>query len=118
MLRVLTNLVANAIKYAPMGGDIVLRVAPAADGVHLSVSDQGLGVPEEHRESIFSRYGRIARPEQAAIEGTGLGLPIARHIVEMHHGRIWVESNSPTGSIFFVYLPLSQPEAMLVREPI
>jgi signal transduction histidine kinase len=66
-------------------------------------------VPERYRESIFRRYGRIARPEQAAIEGTGLGLPIARHIVELHHGRIWVESNTPTGSTFCVQLPVDSP---------
>jgi PAS domain S-box-containing protein len=107
--RVVTNLVANAIKYSPAGGVIAVGTASKEDGVELTVADQGLGVPEAFRESIFSRYGRIARPEQSGIEGTGLGLPIARHILEIHNGRIWVKDNFPAGSIFHVVLPAAEP---------
>jgi signal transduction histidine kinase len=107
--RVVTNLVANAIKYSPADGVITLCTAPREDGVELTLADQGLGVPKAFRESIFSRYGRIARPEQLGIEGTGLGLPIARHILESHNGRIWVNGNIPAGSIFHVVLPAAEP---------
>jgi PAS domain S-box-containing protein len=103
--RVITNLVANAVKYSPTGGPITLTTAPRHNDVELTVADAGMGVPPDHRETIFSRYGRIARPEQEGIEGTGLGLPIARHILEVHNGRIWVEDNTPAGSIFHVVLP-------------
>jgi PAS domain S-box-containing protein len=107
--RVLTNLVANAVKYSPVGGPITLTTAPRHNDVELTVADEGMGVPPDHRETIFSRYGRIARPEQEGIEGTGLGLPIARHILEVHNGRIWVEDNTPAGSIFHVVLPAADP---------
>jgi signal transduction histidine kinase len=103
--RVITNLVTNAIKYSPAGGQITVTTVCRGEGVELTVGDGGIGVPLEHREKIFSRYGRIARPEQAGIEGTGLGLPIARQILEVHSGRIWVDANSPKGSIFHVVLP-------------
>ncbi|MDQ3692068.1 MAG: PAS domain-containing sensor histidine kinase [Chloroflexota bacterium] len=103
--RVVVNLVSNAVKYSPAGTPITLATGLRHGDVELTVADAGLGVPAEHRETIFARYGRIARPEQVGIEGTGLGLPIARHILEIHNGRIWVEPNSPTGSIFHVVLP-------------
>ncbi|MBA2520001.1 MAG: PAS domain S-box protein [Chloroflexia bacterium] len=106
MERVVINLVSNAVKYSPAGSSPIMLTTGLRHGdVELTVADAGLGVPAEHRETIFARYGRIARPEQVGIEGTGLGLPIARHILEIHNGRIWVEANSPTGSIFHVVLP-------------
>jgi two-component system phosphate regulon sensor histidine kinase PhoR len=125
MIRVLTNLVGNAVKYSPAGGTVTVRTAPHGDGVKLTVADEGLGVPPDHRELIFARYGRITRPEQAGIAGTGLGLPIARHILEVHNGRIWVEANTPVGSVFHVVLPAaaapaapspSAPQAMALPE--
>jgi PAS domain S-box-containing protein len=111
MLRVLTNLVGNAIKYSPGGGSVTVRTAPRGEGVELTVADEGLGVPPDHRELIFARYGRIVRPEQAGIEGTGLGLPIVRHILEIHNGRIWVEDNQSRGAVFHVVLPTAASPA-------
>jgi PAS domain S-box-containing protein len=111
LARVLTNLVANAVKYAPAGGPVTVTTSRRHGDVELTVADEGLGVPTEHRERIFSRHGRIARPEQEGIDGTGLGLPIARHILELHNGRIWVEPNTPVGSIFHVVLPTAAPMA-------
>ena len=105
IIRVITNLVANAIKYAPGGGTVIVATAARPDGVELTVADEGIGIPPDHRETIFDRYSRIARPEQLGIAGTGLGLPIARHIVELHGGAIWTEPNMPVGSIFHVLLP-------------
>ena len=112
--RVVTNLLVNAFKYSPPGTEVTVTTTPRHDGVELIVADQGIGVPADHREKIFSRYGRIARPEQSGIEGTGLGLPIARHILEIHNGRIWVEDNSPTGSIFHVVLPVAPDPLPLI----
>ena len=82
--RVVTNLLANAIKYSPTGGTITVSTVAHPDTVELLVADEGIGVPSEYQERIFSRYGRISRPEQISIPGTGLGLPIARQIVELH----------------------------------
>lgn len=100
-----TNIVANAIKYSPAGGPVTVSTMHRDNEVELIVADQGLGIPVEDRERVFMSYGRIDRPEQAGIVGTGLGLPIARNIVELHRGRIWVEANSPAGSVFHVVLP-------------
>jgi signal transduction histidine kinase len=105
MIRVITNLVANAIKYSPAGGPVIVTTGLRPGSIELSVADEGLGVPKEHREAIFARYGRIERTEQQGIEGSGLGLPIARQIVELHGGAIWTEPNAPKGSIFRVVLP-------------
>ena len=105
LVQVVTNLVANAIKYAPAGGSILVTTRPHPEGIELTLADQGLGVPAEHRESIFDPYGRIARPEQSMIDGTGLGLPITKQIVTLHGGRVWVEPNTPQGSVFHVVLP-------------
>ncbi len=109
--RVVTNIVANAIKYSPAGGAITIRTRGHRDGIELSVADQGLGIPEEDREQIFDPYGRVARPEHMEIAGTGLGLPIARQILDVHHGRIWVESNVPRGSIFKMVVPVTEPRS-------
>ena len=105
--RVLTNLVDNALKFVGEAGRV--RISAARDGefVRFSVADNGPGVPPEYRERIFGRYvqvpGRVARRR-----GTGLGLAYCRMIVEMHGGRIWVES-SPLGGSDFVYtLPVAE----------
>ncbi len=105
LAQVVTNLVANAIKYAPAGGAVTLSTERRPDAVQLTVSDEGLGIPDDALETIFSRYSRIQRPEQQHIEGTGLGLPIARQIVELHGGSIWAESRRDTGARLHVLLP-------------
>ena len=105
ILRVVTNLVANAIKYSPNGGPVTVTISQDHVSVQVAVIDQGLGVPAADLETIFTRYARLARPEQANITGTGLGLPIARQIIELHGGRIWAEHNASGGSIFRFVLP-------------
>lgn len=105
IIRVVMNLAANAIKYSPAGGSVIVRTRPAGDSVELSITDHGLGIPAADLETIFSRYARLPRPEQLGIEGTGLGLPIARHIVDLHGGKIWATSDGTNGSCFCVLLP-------------
>lgn len=105
LVQIVTNLLSNAVKYTPTGGTITLTTRAEADDICLCVADQGIGVPDADRERIFDRYGRIHRPEQIGISGTGLGLPIARHLVELHGGQIWVAPNEPTGSEFHVRIP-------------
>ena len=106
LTQVVTNLVANAIKYSPAGGDITIATRTHSETIELTVADEGLGIPPEYLESIFDPYVQISRPEQLSIEGTGLGLPITQQIVKLHAGRIWVEPNLPHGSIFHVVLPV------------
>jgi PAS domain S-box-containing protein len=105
IIRVLTNLVANAIKYSPAGGAVTISVSGTDRCIRVSVADEGLGVPVTDLETIFERYARLTRPEQATIAGTGLGLPIARQIVELHGGRIWAESAGTGGTAVHFELP-------------
>jgi two-component system OmpR family sensor kinase len=101
--RLVANLVENAIKYTPPGGEVVVRAASHNSTVRVEVSDSGPGIPPDLRERIFLRFFRIddARPTG----GAGLGLPIARWIAEAHSGRIWIEERERRGSTFVVELP-------------
>jgi signal transduction histidine kinase/GAF domain-containing protein len=108
MEQVLTNLVANAIKYSPDGGIIALLLAPCQDGQHLqlSIQDKGIGIPVDQQAQIFGRFARAENARLCNISGTGLGLYLCRELVEQHQGRIWFESTEGRGSTFFLTLPL------------
>ncbi len=109
LTQVLTNLVNNAVKYSPEGGDIVLR-SLREDGIaHVQVQDHGMGIPPEALEKVFERFSRIESGTSRYIQGTGLGLPIVRQIVQMHGGRAWAESIPGEGSTFQFTLPLNGP---------
>jgi signal transduction histidine kinase len=103
--QVLNNLVTNAIKYSPTGGTITIDVRPDGDGVRLSVTDQGIGIPEKELEAIFGLFYRS--PDRAARDaaGMGLGLYISREIVVRHGGRIWAERGGVKGSTLNVVIP-------------
>ena len=101
--QVLQNLISNAVKYSPAGGDIRVRVAShdqQPEEVLFSISDQGLGVPPEYQGKLFQKYARVETGEAGKIKGTGLGLWICREIIRAHGGRIWVESEVGKGSTF------------------
>jgi len=74
---------------------------------HVVVRDHGMGIPKEALEAIFERYGRVESPATRHIQGTGLGLPIVRQIVQLHGGTVWAESTVGAGSVFHVILPRS-----------
>jgi signal transduction histidine kinase len=101
--HVIMNIMENGLKYSPEGSVIHIELLTGIDGLTLSVRDQGEGVPDEFKLSIFERFERGSRND--GISGTGLGLAISKGIVELHKGRIWVEDNVPTGSDFRVFLP-------------
>jgi signal transduction histidine kinase len=103
--QVLNNLVTNAIKYSPGGGSITIDVRPDSSGVRLSVTDQGIGIPEKELEAIFGLFYRS--PDRAARDaaGMGLGLYISKEIVVRHGGRIWAESRGAKGSTLNVVIP-------------
>jgi len=108
--QVLANLLSNAIRYSPEGGPIEVDAETTGDGVHIQVRDRGLGIPREHQQLVFERFGRA---HGTAFGGLGLGLAISKGIVERHGGRIWVESTGRPGegSVFHVQLPLVTPLA-------
>lgn len=109
--QVLLNLFTNAIKYNRPDGEIYLHILPIEeDGdqfVQLSVQDTGYGISREHQKNMFTKFYRVPSTENTE-RGTGLGLAICKHIVEAHGGRIWLESEEGTGSIFSVTIPASR----------
>ncbi|MGZ4449447.1 MAG: sensor histidine kinase [Nocardioides sp.] len=104
--QVVANLVGNAVKYSPDGGDVLVRLARVDDEVELTVTDHGLGISAADQAQLFSEFFRSSNPAAVALPGTGLGLAIVRRIVERHHGRIEVESELGEGSTFRVLLPV------------
>lgn len=111
MDQILVNLLSNAHKYAPLGGEVEVSLEINGDSVEIKVKDNGPGIPLEEQSLIFDRYYRRPIHEQGSkISGTGLGLPITRNLVELHGGKIWVESTPGNGTSFFVQLPLAVSE--------
>ena len=109
IVQVLRNLLENAVKYSPQGGLIVVRGEVQEDEIVVSVADQGLGIAPEHLNRLFEKFFRVRSPSGARVVGSGLGLPIARAIVERHGGRIWAQSQPGQGSTFSFTLPLPRP---------
>ncbi len=103
--QILNNLVENAVKFTPAGGRITIEVADEGQVIEVSVTDTGRGIPEADRQKVFERFYQAGREEGAGAKGTGLGLAIVRQLVEMHDGRIWVESAEGEGSRFAFTLP-------------
>lgn len=104
---ILTNLVNNAIKYSPDGGEVRVRAIRENNSILLSVSDQGIGIPKDKLHKIFEKFERIDTKETRAAGGTGIGLYLVKHLVELHEGQIWAESEGVgKGSTFYVRLPI------------
>lgn len=103
--QVLDNLVSNAIKYSPRGGVVEIKGEASAVEVVISVRDEGVGIPLEEQERIFTRFHRVVSPETRAVSGTGLGLYLTRAIVQAHGGRCWVDSIPGQGATFYIALP-------------
>ncbi len=106
LTTVMTNLIGNAIKYSPHGGDIDIRVDHDSRVATMVVQDHGIGISAEQIPMLFSRFGRLVTPETGHIRGPGLGLYLAREIARLHGGDITVESEVGTGSTFTLTLPL------------
>ncbi len=109
--QILTNLINNAIKYSPKGGTVTVRGKMEDDDkVLISVSDQGVGIPEEHLPKVFDRFHRVDNRDTREVGGTGIGLFLVKHLVEAHGGEIWVESEIGKGSTFHFWLPTNPPQ--------
>lgn len=104
LARALRNLATNAVKYTPPGGRVTVRLERAEGGVRLIVSDTGIGIAPEAQKHIFDRFYRTDQAMEMAV-GTGLGLSITKEIVDLHGGRIELQSAPGQGSTFTVWLP-------------
>ena len=116
LAQVFTNLVDNALKFTPNGGQVILRAAQVGPEMEFEVQDTGRGVPREALEHIFDRFYQAdpSRP-RGERQGAGLGLAIVREIVQAHGGRISVRSQPGQGTSFILFLPLAQPTASTFR---
>lgn len=127
LVQIITNLLDNSVKYTPDGGTIVVGAQPVAhadnrggapQGVDISVTDTGIGIPEADRPRVFERFYRVDKARSRELGGTGLGLAIVKHLVEQHGGQVWVEGRQPSGSRFVVRLPsLTTTVPPLPHEP-
>jgi len=109
--QIFNNLVSNALKYSPNGGEIkVTGKMMTPELIQLAVSDQGMGIPPEHKEKMFQRFHRVDNRDTREIGGTGIGLFLVKALVEQHGGKIWLDSDYGKGTTFFFTMPTTQPE--------
>jgi two-component system phosphate regulon sensor histidine kinase PhoR len=106
--QVLINLIDNAIKYTPEGGEIKINVEEEGDKVYFSVKDSGIGIPKADQERIFERFYRVDKARSRSLGGTGIGLSIVRNIIKQHGSNIQVKSREGVGSEFFFYLKAAE----------
>jgi signal transduction histidine kinase len=107
--QVVLNLLSNAIKFTPEGGRIDVAAVPRDGSVEVSVTDTGVGIAPEDQEAIFEEFRQVGTADKK-VEGTGLGLALSRKFVELHGGRIWVQSQEGVGSTFTFTIPVrSEP---------
>ena len=107
ILQVLANLVSNAMKFTPVGGRISVRAREENGQLVFTVSDTGMGIPEDALQAVFERFHQVSQDRR----GLGLGLYISKRIVEGHRGRIWAESKLGSGSTFHFALPVRKATA-------
>jgi two-component system phosphate regulon sensor histidine kinase PhoR len=106
--EILYNLLDNAVKYTPQGGEIRLRVEQRDHEIAMSISDNGIGIPKEDVSRIFERFYRADKARSRELGGTGLGLSIVKHIAQLHGGRVEAESEVGKGTTIRVVLPVTQ----------
>jgi len=110
--QILTNLVSNAIKYAPRGGDITVGMRADDETLFIDVTDEGMGIPADKLPRIFDKFERVDNRDTREVGGTGIGLFLVKHLVDRHGGTVWVESEVGKGSTFHIELPI-EPELSL-----
>jgi hypothetical protein len=106
--RILYNLLENAVKYSPQGGEIRVSVKPQKEHLVIGISDQGIGISPADQAKLFAPFQRLEEFRPEGVRGVGLGLLVCRRLVEAHGGQIWVESELGRGSTFFFTMPLSK----------
>ena len=100
------NLLSNAVKFTPDGGSVTVEARRVGDEAQVSVRDTGIGIAEAEQERIFEAFQRGGRTARTSTEGTGLGLTLSKRIVDLHGGRLWMESELGVGSTFSFAIPL------------
>lgn len=108
IMQVMDNIISNANKYSPDGGRISFYLKKMTDNIQVSISDEGLGIPDEDLDKVFDRFFRVDKARSREMGGTGLGLAIAKEVIEAHGGRIWAEKNKARGTIIRFTLPYSE----------
>lgn len=108
--QIMTNLVSNAIKYSPRGGEITVEAQSDGERLRVAVRDQGIGIPPDKLARIFDKFERVDNRDTREVGGTGIGLFLVKHLVERHEGTIWAESELGTGSAFIFEIPV-EPES-------
>jgi len=102
------NLLNNAISYTPSGGEVTISLKYDKDKIEVAVKDTGIGIPQDQQERVFSKFFRATNAIRKETKGTGLGLYIAKNIIEAHGGKIWFESKEDKGSTFYFTLPVEK----------
>ncbi|WP_252504952.1 cell wall metabolism sensor histidine kinase WalK [Sporosarcina sp. Marseille-Q4943] len=110
MTQVIDNIISNALKYSPDGGDVRFGVTTSGTFIKVMISDDGMGIPQANVNRIFDRFYRADRARSRAMGGTGLGLAIAKEMIIAHGGEIWAESEEGKGTTIFFTLPFEQQE--------
>lgn len=110
LTQVIDNIISNAMKYSPDGGNIRFGFTAHDHMIRVMVSDEGMGIPKENVGRIFDRFYRVDRARARSMGGTGLGLAIAREMIEAHGGKIWAESEEGQGTTIFFTLPYEMEE--------
>jgi signal transduction histidine kinase len=110
--QIVLNLVSNAVKFTPQGGKVTVRASRNDGGMEVAVTDTGVGIAPEDRALVFEEFRQVGTDYAKKVEGTGLGLALTKKFVELHGGRIWVESEKGKGSTFAFILPLQYEEAV------
>lgn len=100
------NLVNNSLKYTPVEGSVIIYLKKKEKEIHFEIKDTGLGIPKSQQERVFSKFFRASNVKKVETEGTGLGLFIAKNIIEAHKGRVWFESQEKKGTSFYFTLPI------------
>ena len=110
--QIMTNLISNAIKYSPSGGDITVTVGLMEDRLRVEVHDQGIGIAADKLPRIFEKFERVDNADTRQAGGTGIGLYLVRHLVERHDGWVWAESELGKGTTFIFEIPLRSRKAL------
>ena len=107
--EILYNLLSNAVKFTPDGGTVWVESHAADEWLQVTVGDTGIGIPEEEQRNVFEKFYQVGSTTKGTREGTGLGLPIVQKLVELHGGKVWMQSQIGEGSRFMFTLPLGEP---------